>query len=1558
MAYKINKRSIWKLAAIAALSATAIGAGATATQALSADADATTPVASVTVGSSTTEYASIEDAFAVIASDTATQSTIVLLDDVSSATTLTTPKGESTTIDLGGYTLTANVAFYGNDEVKDSGEDSTGTVACKAMVEPGAVLRIRGGNFSCDEDYPLYVFQGATAIVSGGSFDGGVGQDAYVATGGKLSLKTAEFPTNGVWLGGTTLQDALDVSAKYYDANDAAVTEGLGVNENTSISSVKQEYIAALKQGTTEKTFASLSDLKTELETNQDADVAATITLHADILESFFGGRLSTFADLTLDLNGNQILKQGSYYVQSGHKMLIKDSLGYGLYGGESSVSTFLLNKAHAETGAELTLQCDTQQLYIRVYEDSCLTVDSGTHQSIDLRRSDASSARAVLNGGSYGYIYLGDDLGDDWTLADILPENYEIKYADGTYENDLTKNSIDRLFSVAEHIHDYVATYDETNHWKECRCGDTQENSQGAHENSNQWAKDADGHWYACTTEGCAYKFDPADHTLSVIKDSHVEEDGADVHTVNCATCGYTDTQTCDFEDETIPPTPTEDGYILYTCACGYTYREDSGETAFGDRVFVTIGGVDMTVNSGAYYVNGENGATGTVYAEEPETWHAKLDYQMWDEEIEYSLILNGLNVSTTDRTALLVKENAVTIIVGAGTVNTLTVVNETSDANYVGALESFNDLSITGNGTLHITLVEETGEMDAYGIVVTDYLGIGGITLNVNVSACGNEAYGIFASELDIDNRAQVNVTLDTDSENEELVFFGIATVGGDTEVYGATVSITLSDAGYAYGLFTYNGGFSAYDSTVTVTTGKSVNTNMGIMAYGDEADVYIKGSTVTVSVEGRTTSGTNSGLNDLDVAGICKTAGDETSFSVVDSRVDVTITGIGDGVGGIYGATYSQYEGACVSGIVIEDSAVNVDVKDVVASQSLFGIVGIVYGKDNCVENGLRISGSDVYVEYGIAPNASGITAAAQGYGTQSSEEALVIEDSVVYVQGVSLTVEEVADSDVSFYREDVAIYVVFIGSQCSGEQAMRIENSEVTAIAGDGADKAAGLQLESAYSEEIYLDAFGLVKDSKLTAIGGNYALESYGIGLLNAEIELNFGLWLQDSEVVAIGGDAMQTAGMYLSNDSYLDELLYIDGGHTVAIAPEEKEIVYGEETTTYNTESYALVLIGDDGEIVRGKLELFGGSYVVESEDMDADGDVCIFVNDQYDNSKIWEYHNWYINGESAHDIKYALYMESGVYIGNVVISEGQYYVNGKNGGEGKVYSYEPETWNAKLEAVYDEYGDLEKYVLYLNGLQIASQENSLIFAQIFSLADVDIVLMDGSENVVEANVLNETYAAIRTASAIELWKATYDEDLGEDVYEVGGTLTVSGDGSWKVVGESAASVYADMETYLYDQGLTGEHTYLVKDLTNSLDTTGGYLLTAHVHVESDWIVDAAATCTQAGSQHKECTDCGDVLETETLDATGHSYGEWTVVQEATKEEAGLQEKVCAHCGDKIAELIPEEDELSDGGIVAISIGATVGAGVLGFSLVWFVIKKKKFSDLIGIFKK
>ena len=46
------------------------------------------------------------------------------------------------------------------------------------------------------------------------------------------------------------------------------------------------------------------------------------------------------------------------------------------------------------------------------------------------------------------------------------------------------------------------------------------------------------------------------------------------------------------------------------------------------------------------------------------------------------------------------------------------------------------------------------------------------------------------------------------------------------------------------------------------------------------------------------------------------------------------------------------------------------------------------------------------------------------------------------------------------------------------------------------------------------------------------------------------------------------------------------------------------------------------------------------------------------------------------------------------------------------------------------------------------------------------------------------------------------------------------------------------------------------------------------------------------------------------------------------------------------------------DDGLGAGAIAGIAVGSTAAVGLVGFSLFWFVIKKKKWSDLIGIFKK
>ncbi len=46
------------------------------------------------------------------------------------------------------------------------------------------------------------------------------------------------------------------------------------------------------------------------------------------------------------------------------------------------------------------------------------------------------------------------------------------------------------------------------------------------------------------------------------------------------------------------------------------------------------------------------------------------------------------------------------------------------------------------------------------------------------------------------------------------------------------------------------------------------------------------------------------------------------------------------------------------------------------------------------------------------------------------------------------------------------------------------------------------------------------------------------------------------------------------------------------------------------------------------------------------------------------------------------------------------------------------------------------------------------------------------------------------------------------------------------------------------------------------------------------------------------------------------------------------------------------------EGTFADGAIAGIAVGSVAVAGVGGFSVFWFVIKKKKFADLIAIFKK
>ena len=73
-------------------------------------------------------------------------------------------------------------------------------------------------------------------------------------------------------------------------------------------------------------------------------------------------------------------------------------------------------------------------------------------------------------------------------------------------------------------------------------------------------------------------------------------------------------------------------------------------------------------------------------------------------------------------------------------------------------------------------------------------------------------------------------------------------------------------------------------------------------------------------------------------------------------------------------------------------------------------------------------------------------------------------------------------------------------------------------------------------------------------------------------------------------------------------------------------------------------------------------------------------------------------------------------------------------------------------------------------------------------------------------------------------------------------------------------------------------------------------------------HSYGVWTVDTHATCTEAGSKHKECSACGDKV-TEEIVSTGHIWNEdYTVDKEATCEEVGSKSIHCSNC-DKLKDI-------------------------------------------------
>lgn len=139
--------------------------------------------------------------------------------------------------------------------------------------------------------------------------------------------------------------------------------------------------------------------------------------------------------------------------------------------------------------------------------------------------------------------------------------------------------------------------------------------------------------------------------------------------------------------------------------------------------------------------------------------------------------------------------------------------------------------------------------------------------------------------------------------------------------------------------------------------------------------------------------------------------------------------------------------------------------------------------------------------------------------------------------------------------------------------------------------------------------------------------------------------------------------------------------------------------------------------------------------------------------------------------------------------------------------------------------------------------------------------------------------------------------------------------------------------------------------------------TVCGYIITPALghdtHApDAEWHFDAT-------KHWHNCTGCS-----QKLDEGAHAFGDWTITVKPEVGVAGEKERECSVCGFKENAPVealgdeqpgdeqPEKTGLSGGAIAGIAVGSVAVVGVGGFSVFWFVIKKKKFADIIAIFKK
>ena len=128
----------------------------------------------------------------------------------------------------------------------------------------------------------------------------------------------------------------------------------------------------------------------------------------------------------------------------------------------------------------------------------------------------------------------------------------------------------------------------------------------------------------------------------------------------------------------------------------------------------------------------------------------------------------------------------------------------------------------------------------------------------------------------------------------------------------------------------------------------------------------------------------------------------------------------------------------------------------------------------------------------------------------------------------------------------------------------------------------------------------------------------------------------------------------------------------------------------------------------------------------------------------------------------------------------------------------------------------------------------------------------------------------------------------------------------------------------------------------------------------SHNHVFGDWEVNQThhwkecACGEETEKAEHEDGDSDDLCDECGYDLSGEEESESQSESESTSQGGTTSESL----SESQPKLEEPKDGLSGGAIAGIVVGSVAVAGVGGFALVWFVIKKKSWADLVAIFKK